>query len=188
MTKAYILIYDADNGSREYCNILYSPVEVFADAETRAKRIEYIESNTSYQVGFRLEEIDLMTSHEFEIPEHLLSDIDDHQVIDEDQASMNPQDYYFYVFEGEDPFDLEEDPAMVTVVTVTLAKYFDETGNAWDQSVPLEMNDCFVEVGECEYEYEGTVEQARADMIAMGFRESVAYSRMIQNYLDDPDD
>ena len=72
MTKAYVLIYDADNGSREDCNIFYSPIEVFADAETRAKRIAFIKANAGYDIGFRTNDLDLLEIHDFDIPENLL--------------------------------------------------------------------------------------------------------------------
>lgn len=84
MTKAYVLIYDADNGSREDCNIFYSPIEVFADAEARAKRMDFIDTNAGYDIGYRTEDLELMIIHDFDIPENLLP-YDDKDDEDEDE-------------------------------------------------------------------------------------------------------
>lgn len=56
----YVLIYDVDYGSREDCNIFYSPIEVFADPETRQKRIDFI-AKANPDVGFRTNDLDFMT-------------------------------------------------------------------------------------------------------------------------------
>lgn len=76
-TKIYVLIYDYDHGNREDCNIFYSPVEVFADAATRQKRIEYIDNNSQEEIGYRLEDLDINTAYDFAIPDQYLPDLDD---------------------------------------------------------------------------------------------------------------
>jgi hypothetical protein len=203
MTKAYILIYNADTGSQVDGNVAYSTVEVFDDAEMRDARINYIIENVDYDVIFRTDDVDVMIEYDFEIPERSKSDDTDQSDEFDQTEGNNPRDYYFHVFEDffelnddgdiDDEDDLEEDvndiedAESVTIVLITPSKYFDETGTAWNDPVPLKLKDRFIELGHCEYEYEGTVAQARAELFSMGFRESVAFSRMIQNYLDDPD-
>ncbi len=76
-TKIYVLIYDTDNGNREDCNIFYSPIEVFADAATRDQRIDYVNKHSQYEVGFRTEDLEFETTHDFALPDHLKPDEDD---------------------------------------------------------------------------------------------------------------
>lgn len=191
MTKAYVLIYDTDNGSREDCNIFYSPIEVFADAETRAKRMDFIDTNAGYDIGYRTEDIELMTIHDFDIPENLLPYNDDDEaeeytvVEHKDYDSSNPADYYFYAFEALDPWDFKDKAQMLTFVNVVPAKFFDDEKCMYDQSISAEFGDRFSETMECEYEFEGTPEEARAEMLALGARENAEFSQMIQRYVDE---
>jgi hypothetical protein len=41
--KLYLLYYDIDYGNREAWNTFYTPVEVFASAEKRQARIDFIQ-------------------------------------------------------------------------------------------------------------------------------------------------
>lgn len=93
-TKIYVLIYDTDNGNREDCNIFYSPVEVFADAATRDQRIDYVSKNSQYEIGFRTEDLEFETTHDFELPEHLKPDPDEAATDDtsDDTASEDDND------------------------------------------------------------------------------------------------
>ena len=198
MTKTYVLIYDTDHGNREDCNIFYSPIEVFADAATRQKRIDFIESQSNYDIGFRQEDLDLLTVHEFDVPEHLLPYDDEdndeyapgseaYQLISQDEYdSTNPADYYFYAFETEDPFDYHDTGAKITCVCVVPIKFFEEEQVMYDQSVSVDFGENFYETMECEYQYEGTVEAARAAMLAAGAQEHVDFTAMIQRcYVND---
>lgn len=199
MTKAYVLIYDTDHGNREDCNIFYSPIEVFADADTRQKRIDFIESQTTYEIGYRKDDLDLMTGHEFDVPEHLLpydDDEDNDEYAEGSQAyqlisemaydSDKPADYYFYAFESENPFmSFSDQEEKVTFVSVVPAAFFDEEKVMYDQSVSVDFGPGFYETMECEYEFEGSVEEARAAMLAVGARENAEFSAMIQRFVDD---
>jgi hypothetical protein len=60
----YVLIYDIDHGSREDCNIFYSPIEVFSDAKTRQARIDFITSKNP-DIGCRTEDLDFTTDVTF---------------------------------------------------------------------------------------------------------------------------
>jgi hypothetical protein len=192
MTKAYVLIYDADNGSREDCNIFYSPIEVFADPETRAKRIEFIENNTEYDIGFRTEDLDLLTDHMFDIPENLLP-YDDGEDEDNDVSDYNaptdPTHYLFYAYQAESPWNSDTgDDDMSTMVSICPEDYFRKTGYQWDQHTPLDLSDKISEVAEGLFEYEGTVEDARAELLAMGMKEDTEYTAFIQKHNDYDED
>jgi hypothetical protein len=190
MTKAYVLIYDADNGSREDCNIFYSPVEVFADPETRAKRIEFIENNTEYDIGFRTEDLDLMTDHMFDIPENLLpydeeddDDNDNRPDMTKYQPPTDPTAYCFYVCSAPDIFG-DDDDEPVTTVSISPLDYFKQTGYMYDQHAAIEMPDRFDEVMEGQFVYDGTVEEAREELLALGLVEDADFAKMLQNYMD----
>lgn len=75
-TKIYVLIYDYDHGNREDCNIFYSPIEVFADSATREKRIDLL-CKTNPDIGYRTEDLEPMTIHDFDIPDQYLPDPED---------------------------------------------------------------------------------------------------------------
>ena len=191
MTKAYVLIYDTDNGSREDCNIFYSPIEVFADPETRAKRIEFIENNTGYDIGFRTEDLDLLTDHLFDIPENLLpyDDEDEDQDVSEYDAPTDPTQYLFYAHEDESPWNSDTgDDTKSTMIAICPEDYFRKTGYQWDQHTPLDLSDKISEVAEGLFEYEGTVEEARAELLAMGMKEDAAYTAFIQKHSQPEDD
>jgi hypothetical protein len=191
MTKVYVLIYDADNGSREDCNIFYSPIEVFADPETRAKRIEFIEANAGYDIGFRTEDLDLLTEHLFDIPENLLpyDEEDEDDDVSDYNAPTDPTQYLFYAYDDENPWnsDTGEDDRS-TMIAICPEDYFVKTGYQWDQHTPLDLSDKISEVAEGLFEYEGTVEEARAELLAMGMKEDAAYTAFIQKHSQPEDD
>lgn len=83
----YVLIYDVDHGSREDCNIFYSPIEVFATAASRQERINLL-TKTNSDIGWRTEDLELQTTGDFEIPEHYLPYDDE----DEDDDSSDDDD------------------------------------------------------------------------------------------------
>lgn len=89
-TKIYVLIYDYDHGNREDCNIFYSPIEVFADAATREKRIDLL-CKTNPDIGYRTEDLEPMTIHDFDIPDQYLPDPDD-EVADTDADDSASED------------------------------------------------------------------------------------------------
>ena len=192
MTKVYVLIYDADNGSREDCNIFYSPIEVFADAATRDQRIDYVSKHSQYEVGYRTEDLEFETTHDFELPYNLKPDDDDD---DEDNdvsdynAPTDPTQYLFYVYKDESPWngDTGED-AMSTMIAICPEDYFKKTGYQWDQHTPLDFSDKISEIQEGLFEYEGTIEQARAELLAQGLREDAAYTAFVQKHSQHDDD
>jgi len=88
----YLLIYDVDHGSREDCNIFYSPIEVFADVATRAARIDIL-TKANADIGWREEDLELQTTADFEIPSQYLDDddqpIDDYFEEDDEDDNEN---------------------------------------------------------------------------------------------------
>ena len=198
MTKAYVLIYDTDNGSREDCNIFYSPIEVFADPETRQKRIEFIEANAGYDIGFREEDLDLMTDHLFDIPENLLpydddddeeddSDDDEDEFgeafaksrgaladTDEDLKPVNPfAEYIFAVGLADDAWDNTE---KVTTVYVAKREDFENSGALAADSLPIRMPWGFGEIDSGRYEYDGSIVVAKQLLIDLGMQEHDAFA------------
>jgi hypothetical protein len=188
MTKVYVLVYDADNGSREDCNIFYSPIEVFADTATRSKRIDYVSKHSQYEVGYRTEDLEFETTHDFELPYNLKPDDDDNDVSDYG-APSDPTQYLFYVYKDESPWngDTGED-AMSTMIAICPEDYFKKTGYQWDQHTPLDFSDNISEIQEGLFEYEGTIEQARAELLAQGLREDAAYTAFVQKHSQHDDD
>lgn len=195
MTKAYVLIYDTDNGSREDCNIFYSPIEVFADPETRQKRIEFIEANAGYDIGFREEDLDLMTDHLFDIPENLLPYDDDDEDEDKDDAPdmrdydppTDPSAYCFYACEAPDIFG-DDDDEPVTAIAISPIDYFKQTGFMYDQHVNIELSERFDEVMEGQFVYDGTVEEAREELLAQGLVEDADFAKFMKQHMDPNDD
>lgn len=186
----YLLIYDEDNGSREDCNIFYSPIEVFADAATREKRISLL-SKINPDIGYREENLELQTTADFEIPYQFRDDDDDED--DEDDANKelygdveytDPSQYLFYAYEYESPWngDTGEDDTS-TLIAICPEDYFRGTGFQWDQGIPLDFNDKFGEVLEGLFEYEGTVEEARAELLSMGLKEDEDYTAFVKSYM-----
>jgi len=51
MTKAYLLFYDVDEGSRENWNTFYTPVEAFASEEDRQARMDFLKTITENHWG-----------------------------------------------------------------------------------------------------------------------------------------
>jgi hypothetical protein len=192
MNKVYVLIYDHDHGNREDCNIFYSPIEVFADAETREKRITLL-SKTNPDIGYRVENIELSTSHDFDIPEHLLpyEDDEDENDVDEDTGSnmrdyeppTDPSAYCFYVCEAPDMFGNDDD-GLVTAVSITPIDYFKQTGYMYDQHANIELGDRFDEIMEGHFIYDGTVEEAREELLKLGLVEDADFAKMLQDYMD----
>lgn len=74
----YVLIYDVDHGSREDCNIFYSPIEVFSTASARQARIQKL-TDLNEDIGWREEDLELHDNADFEISEHY------HPYVDEDE-------------------------------------------------------------------------------------------------------
>ncbi len=193
MTKVYVLIYDADNGSREDCNIFYSPIEVFADTATRSKRIDYVSKHSQYEVGYRTEDLEFETTHDFELPYNLKPDDDadnDWTDVSDYRVPFDPTQYLFHAYDDESPWngDTGEDDRS-TMIAICPEDYFKKTGYQWDQHTPLDFSDKISEIQEGLFEYEGTVEQARAELLAMGLREDAAYTAFVQkhNHSDDDD-
>jgi hypothetical protein len=191
MTKAYVLIYDVDHGNREDCNIFYSPVEVFADAETREKRIQLI-CNANADIGYRTEDLDLLNDYTFDIPEHLLSydedEDEDNQPVLRDYAWLsnyeppaNPSGYCFHAYEDLDPFS--DDDTMITSVAISPLDYFKKTGYMYDQHCEFELPAEFDEVAEGYLVYEGTVEEARQALLELGLVEDADFTKFIQDYV-----
>lgn len=190
MTKVYVLIYDHDHGNREDCNIFYSPIEVFADAETREKRIELL-AKTNDDIGFRTEDLELATIHDFDIPENLLPYEDEDDEDDEDdrpdmrdyEPPEDPSGYCFYVHEAPDMFgDEDDDP--VTTVAITPIDYFKQTGYMYDQHCNFDLPDGFDEIAEGYVVYDGTMEEAREKLLALGLVEDADFAKLIQSDLD----
>lgn len=191
MTKAYVLIYDTDNGNREDCNIFYSPIEVFADPETRQKRIDFIEANAGYDIGFREEDLDLLTDHLFDIPENLLpydddeeDDSDDNEDefgeafaksrgaladTDEDLKPVNP--FAEYIFAAGLADDAWDDTEKVTTVYVAKRDDFAQSGTLAADSLTIRMPWGFGEIDSGRYEYDGTVAVAKQLLIDLGMQE-----------------
>jgi hypothetical protein len=194
MTKVYVLIYDTDIGNREDCNIFYSPIEVFADPATRQKRIDFIEANAGYDIGFREEDLDLMTDHLFDIPENLLP-YDDEEDEDKDDAPdmrdynppTDPSAYCFYVCEAPDIFG-DDDDALVTSIAISPIDYFKQTGFMYDQHVNIELSDRFDEVMEGQFVYDGTVEEAREELLAHGLVEDADFTEFMKQHMDPNND
>jgi len=192
MTKVYVLIYDADNGSREDCNIFYSPIEVFADTATREQRIDYVSKHSRYEVGYRTEDLEFETTHDFELPYNLKpDDDDDDNNVSDYRVPSDPTQYLFYAYKDESPWngDTGEDD-LSTMIAICPEDYFKKTGYQWDQHTPLDFSDKISEVQEGQFEYDGTIEEARAELLAMGLREDAAYTAFVQkhNQHDDDDD
>ncbi len=194
MTKVYVLIYDHDHGNREDCNIFYSPIEVFADPETRQKRIDFL-ADTNEDIGWREEDLELSTTHDFDIPQHLLpyedDDEDDEQDARPDMRSYvppsDPSGYCFYVHEAPDIWG-DEDDDLVTAVAITPIDYFKQTGYMYDQHCAFDLPDGFDEVMEGHLVYDGTVEEAREKLLAHGLVEDADFAKMIQDYIDQNND
>lgn len=125
----YVLIYDVDYGSREDCNIFYSPIEVFADAKTRQDRIDFI-TKVNSEVGFRTEDLDFMTDvsltwessifgwdddedDDIEEPDDIFGELEkaSKEASIDPQKSANPNAAIFDMFRafGEDIPEVEED-------------------------------------------------------------------------------
>ena len=179
MTKVYVLIYDTDNGSREDCNIFYSPIEVFTDPETRAKRIEFIENNTDYDIGFRTEDLDMLTDHLFDIPENLLpydNDNDDNNSVD-DQDDHSGEDlkpvkpFAEYIFAAGLADDAWDDTEQVTTVYVVKQDYYTANHKLADESLSIRMPWGFGEIDNSRYEYNGTIDVAKQLLIDLGMQE-----------------
>ncbi len=82
----YVLIYDVDHGSREDCNIFYSPIEVFSTAAARQARIQKL-ADLNEDIGWREEDLELHDNADFEISEHYhpYEDDDDGENEDNDE-------------------------------------------------------------------------------------------------------
>ncbi len=104
----YVLIYDVDHGSREDCNIFYSPIEVFSTAAARQARIQKL-TDLNEDIGWREEDLELHDNADFEVAEHYhpYEDEDDDEYTqteflpDEDDEEDNDE-----YAEGSEPFNL----------------------------------------------------------------------------------
>lgn len=195
----YVLIYDVDHGSREDCNIFYSPIEVFSTAAARQARIQKL-TDLNEDIGWREEDLELHDNADFEISEHYhpYEDDEDEDDEEEDEDSdvgntptvnirryvppTDPSGYCFYAYQAPDMFGDEFDE-LVTTVSITPIDYFEQTGNMYDHS-EVELPDGFDEVMEGHFVYDGTVDEAKAALLSLGMVENPAFSKMIQDYMD----
>jgi hypothetical protein len=197
----YVLIYDVDHGSREDCNIFYSPIEVFSDAKTRQARIQKL-TDLNEDIGWREEDLELHDNADFEISEHYQpyadEDEEDDDEEDDDDSDVgntptvniwryvpptDPSGYCFYACQAPDMFG-DEDDELVTTVSITPIDYFEQTGNMYDQHSEVELPDGFDEVMEGQFVYDGTVDEAKAALLSLGMVENPAFCKMIQDYMD----
>jgi len=181
----YVLIYDVDHGSREDCNIFYSPIEVFSTAAARQARIDKL-SDLNEDIGWREEDLELHDNADFEISEHYHPYEDDEDEDDNTatyQPPTNPSGYCFYAHEAPDIFG-DDDDDLVTSVSITPIDYFKQTGHMYDQHSGIDLPDGFDEVMEGQFVYDGTVEEAKAALLALGLVENSDFSKMIQDYMD----
>lgn len=197
----YVLIYDVDHGSREDCNIFYSPIEVFSDARTRQDRIDFITSKNP-DIGCRTEDLDFTTDVTFTWESSIFGwddeDEEDDDEEDDDDSDVgntptvniwryapptDPSGYCFYACQAPDMFG-DEDDELVTMVSITPIDYFEQTGNMYDQHSEVELPDGFDEVMEGQFVYDGTVDEAKAALLSLGMVENPAFSKMIQDYMD----
>ena len=106
----YVLIYDVDHGSREDCNIFYSPIEVFATAVARQERINLL-TKTNSDIGWREEDLELQTTGDFEIPEHYLPYDDEDEDEDDDSSDDDADEDNDEFAEGSEALTLLEELA-----------------------------------------------------------------------------
>lgn len=191
MTKVYVLIYDTDIGNREDCNIFYSPIEVFADPATRQKRIDFIEANAGYDIGFREEDLDLMTDYQFDIPENLLPYDDDEEddsddnddefseafakswgaLADTDEDLKPVKPFVEYIFAAGLADDAWDDTEKVTTVYVAKHDDFAQNGTLAADSLSIRMPWGFGEIDSGRYEYNGSIVVAKQLLIDLGMQE-----------------
>lgn len=164
MTKVYVLIYDYDHGSRENCNIFYSPIEVFADDATREQRIDLL-CKTNPDIGYRTEDLDPFTVHDFDIPDQYLPDPDD--VEDDDDR-------------GDDDAAEEEDD-----VTSATPSFNPTMGNDDAEEAPYQyVSDPWMSVDPTEYLFHATL---KMDPQGSGRRVTVVYITPVR-YFDATND
>jgi hypothetical protein len=106
----YVLIYDVDHGSREDCNIFYSPIEVFSTAAARQARIQKL-TDLNEDIGWREEDLELHDNADFEISEHYhpYEDEEDDDVADDDDEDEDEDNDEFA--EGSEALTLLEELA-----------------------------------------------------------------------------
>lgn len=88
-------------------------------------------------------------------------------------SSKSPDDYLFHARTTSDPYDRNQ---QVTLVVITPEIYFVKEGYLYDQHLAVELPDGFDCAMEGQYTFKGTVEEARAALLAAGFRESAKFS------------
>jgi hypothetical protein len=104
-------------------------------------------------------------------------------LLEDDEAEDeldDPEDYLFHAYEAESMWSHED--SMVTFVAICPEEYFRKTGYQWDQHIPLGLSEDMSEVQEGLFEYAGTVDEARTELLTMGLREDPAYSAFIQKH------
>jgi hypothetical protein len=78
MAKVYVLFYDVDYGDRENWNTFYTPCEVFADAETRRGRIDFVKSKVDDEdFDFHTLDIDVSSTSDLPILGHFEDDLEE---------------------------------------------------------------------------------------------------------------
>jgi hypothetical protein len=83
--------------------------------------------------------------------------------------------YTFAVTEEDDPWG---GSGLATMVAFCPIEYFEANGYMWDQYSPMEdkLPKSFSQCMEAMYEFDGTVEQAKATLIALGFTEHQGFT------------
>lgn len=103
---------------------------------------------------------------------------------DEDDEFDDPTYYLFHVYTAESPWAGETgEEQMVTMVAICPETYFRQTGYQWDQDIPLLLSPKLEAEMVSLIEYAGTVDEARAELLALGLREDPEYSKFIQKHI-----
>ena len=210
-TKIYVLIYDHDHGSREDCNIFYSPIEVFADSATREKRIDLL-SKTNPDIGYRTEDLEPMTIHDFDIPDQYLPDPDDEEddTADDDAADEDIDDADQPVAAHMPPAEAEGDgfiygerswlsvdPAeylfyatygkiplngkRVSLIYIVPVRYWNDHKQRCEEECRIDLPFDFENLGDNIFMYDGTPSAARGKLRDYGILEDADFNEYCAN-------
>lgn len=196
--KVYLLIYDVDNGSREDCNIFYSPIELFDDPVTRGERIRLLE-NTNPDIGFRTEDLEVHRNYSFPVPEQYLPD-DDHEddELDEDSSESNgetseqepqsepdddtklkPNQVLYHVELNSDHFGRT---GFIPRVILYPKETFEHTGTFTDDEFELSvtLDKRMVALVPNVWQFNGTLREAESYLIGYGFVSDEKFSEKVE--------
>ena len=190
MNKVYVLFYDEeDNGARENWNTFHTSLEVYTDLDICNQRMDFIEKRYPGVVCHIVEsDISTVSDKSLDDEYSFLLEDEDSEVSNDYDAPTDPAEYLFYAYDAESPWAGETgEDIRSTMIAVCPEEYFKKTGYQWDQHTALDFSDKISEVMEGLFEYDGTVEEARAELLAMGLKEDAEYTKFVK-FHNQPDD